>query len=1143
MREIHARHDSRPPHDPTRATPSSDGYAYDAFVSYSRADAGFAQALQRKLERMLAILPWRRTFRLFRDTTNLTPQSQLGPSIEKAIDASRHFILLASDRSAGSEWVDREVQHYLQKRGTEKLFITLLSGTTPWTDRDADPAGSSLPKSLRALATAGGWEPVVIDFRPVVVAFDRGAATGNEFLSGAAALAAAIRGVDKDEIFGQHITNQRRALWALVLAGAVLLASALIAVIQSVAATRAKDLAQERLESALSVAHHINFVVDGRLKGVGGAGRVREELLESSRELLTKLTRDSSVATNESALYQRAVTAEYQAQAALEVHNLEAAIKNQRTAVELAEKLHQLAPRNTEWEQALSVTLNGLGALLRQQGRLDQALECYRRSYDSRMRRYEREPTKARARYDVAVSELRIADVMIAVGKSQQALAGLEDAITSLEVIAAAVPEDRDTRRNLASAYAMEGTALEHLGREDEAGRRYASARAVLEALLEAFPNDSQVQRAVVAELYRSVTSKDWRGETAQAAGDLDRAFGLASALVDQEPSNTDWVRLLAVIAGAQGDLLNELEDLGAAREKYREQLRLSRRLLQLDPDDVSYRTQLAASLDSLGDLEYSSGDRVAAGDAWREGLEIRRSLAASPVGYEVRAGMISSLEKIAGLHGDDRQWEQAFASLDDAERTIVELDRLEPAAVRWRRERMIVTIRRGDLLSKAGRRREAESSYLGSMKMADEALATRTATFTGYEDAIICRKRLYALYVDGPAAARSLEKAEDTERQILALAERMAQLAPASPEPIYEKAGALFKMGLLRRERSNPQPASKLIGDAYESYLATAAMAESTPAMHAALWTAASEYARLLRELDRGDEVRSVYSRYLQVAKDRADAPPQRAALLHTFGRACFTIDEEGLGELVDPDPTRRHLKVFWLFAKASALSDSDAYLSNARWAEGRLYDHASGVGSDRVRWLIDELVKAARALPSSGAYAADRARCVASALALNVLADAPLALEIGKERLAGRSRDPAEVACAYSELLIANGSELRVAVDYAERCARMAKSNSDRLAAATYLLAAAALGADVERARDAEARLVAAVKECEEKDIGWTFDGLGRSLGKRPSPLSNGTVRVLQAVGQSDVARRRRSTPLATRHLLEAVVAASRP
>jgi hypothetical protein len=149
-----------------RKVAGSEGAGYDAFVSYSHAvDGQLAPALQAGLQSLGK--PWyrRRVLRVFRDKTSLSASPELWPSIERALVASRYFVLLASAEAARSRWVDQEVRWWLEHRSPATMLIGLTGGQLAWDDaRGAfDPARSpALPPT--ALDWPGA-EPLWVDLR------------------------------------------------------------------------------------------------------------------------------------------------------------------------------------------------------------------------------------------------------------------------------------------------------------------------------------------------------------------------------------------------------------------------------------------------------------------------------------------------------------------------------------------------------------------------------------------------------------------------------------------------------------------------------------------------------------------------------------------------------------------------------------------------------------------------------------------------------------------------------------------------------------------------------------------------------------------------------------------------------------------
>src|SRR5439155_8126078 len=108
--------------------------------------------------------PWYRgrALRVFRDETALSANPHLWASIETALDESDWFVLLASPEAAASEWVDRELRHWLSSKSTNRILGVVTDGELRW-DNDAEAlVGSAVP-----LAIAGTFdeEPRHVDLR------------------------------------------------------------------------------------------------------------------------------------------------------------------------------------------------------------------------------------------------------------------------------------------------------------------------------------------------------------------------------------------------------------------------------------------------------------------------------------------------------------------------------------------------------------------------------------------------------------------------------------------------------------------------------------------------------------------------------------------------------------------------------------------------------------------------------------------------------------------------------------------------------------------------------------------------------------------------------------------------------------------
>jgi WD40 repeat protein len=181
---------------------------YKAFISYSHTHrAALAAALEEALHRFGIPDHEREGLRLFRDSTNLSASPELWPDIQRALDESDYFLLLASPEAAASPWVQREVAHWREQRGSEQIILALADGEIAWGANDFDfGRTTALPQTISgAFATVPFW----VDLRGIKAAqFD---VSYPAFGDGVATISARLQGRDKDELIGIYVANRLTA--------------------------------------------------------------------------------------------------------------------------------------------------------------------------------------------------------------------------------------------------------------------------------------------------------------------------------------------------------------------------------------------------------------------------------------------------------------------------------------------------------------------------------------------------------------------------------------------------------------------------------------------------------------------------------------------------------------------------------------------------------------------------------------------------------------------------------------------------------------------------------------------------------------------------------------------------------------------
>ncbi len=221
---------------------------YKAFISYSHAaDGKLAPAIQSAVQSFAK--PWYklRGIRVFRDETTLAMTPKLWPSIEMALDESEHFLLLASVESSRSKWVQREVEHWLQNKASDKLLI-IVTGSLPLASEDTAVdfnwiRANLLPPTLASKLPQE--EPLYLDLR-WIRSEEHLSARNPRFLGEVAGLLATLTGRPKDELIGQDVREHRRLrrlAWSAIV---VLTLLSVISTLAAVWATWQRDKAIAR---------------------------------------------------------------------------------------------------------------------------------------------------------------------------------------------------------------------------------------------------------------------------------------------------------------------------------------------------------------------------------------------------------------------------------------------------------------------------------------------------------------------------------------------------------------------------------------------------------------------------------------------------------------------------------------------------------------------------------------------------------------------------------------------------------------------------------------------------------------------------------------------------------------------------------
>jgi WD40 repeat protein len=439
--------------------------SFDGFISYSHAaDGQLAPAVQRGLHRLAK--PWhrRRALWIFRDQTGLSVTPALWSSIQKALDGSEFFVLLASPEAARSPWVNREVEHWLATKSTDRILPVVTDGTWEWDPAAQDFTGDStaVPEALRGVFTE---EPLYLDLR--WARHDQHLTLRHSrFRDAIAQLAAPMHGVSKDELEGEDVRQHRRAGRLRVAAVALLLGSTVLASVAGALAMRNAAAATASAQEALRQ-QRVAAEQRGSAEHFAGEARRQEDVARRQLEL-AKTAGAEAERQEELAERQKGLADQASAEATRQLGNAARAAARARQQERLARRQGALAAESAQQARRQERRAKEQEHLTRRQERLaaeaaadaqrqHQLAEQQERRADEQERRADEQEQRAKAAGEDAARQKENADRQEGIAISRRLVTVAKETLpddprTAVRLGAAAqqINPDAETRREVA---------------------------------------------------------------------------------------------------------------------------------------------------------------------------------------------------------------------------------------------------------------------------------------------------------------------------------------------------------------------------------------------------------------------------------------------------------------------------------------------------------------------------------------------------------------------------------------------------------------------------------------------------------------------------------------------------------------------
>ncbi len=517
---------------------------YAAFLSYSHADARWANWLLRKLEtyrvpsRLVGTkgahgLIGPRLGKMFRDRDELPTAGHLGETIRAALADSDALIVICSPAAAQSRWVNAEIEAFRALGREERIACFIVDGEP---GDNASPH-CCFPTSIIAPDQDGTpREPLAADART------QGDGRQRAFLK----LVAGLLGLSYDDLAQREAHRRHRRMLAIttasVLGMAVAIGLAVTAYVARNDAFVARNDAQRRQAQAEDIMGFMLGDLRDKLTKVGRLDLMSTVDDKATDYFSTLEPRDLSDAT----LEQQAQSLTNIGQVRLAEGKHDAAMAAFREALDRSSALYDRAPDNGQRLYDRAQAEYWIGFVGLQQGNYKTAERWLTQYHDSAVRLAGMDRSNFDWRKEVAYGLNNLAVMDQKRGRYAAAERTMRKNLALFRDFVRQKPHDLQLRWELADGISWLGTMAMSQGQLADAQAYFVERVEVLQRNVADEPDNANWKEFSVAALWWLSIVQAQRGQLAAASDSLDKATTFATTLAAQDPANNGWRTSLA---------------------------------------------------------------------------------------------------------------------------------------------------------------------------------------------------------------------------------------------------------------------------------------------------------------------------------------------------------------------------------------------------------------------------------------------------------------------------------------------------------------------------------------------------------------------------------------------------------------------
>ncbi len=333
----------------------------------------------------------------------------------------------------------------------------------------------------------------------------------------------------------------------------------------------------------------------------------------------------------------------------------ESAMKAVQTAVSLQRDIASDPTATQQARRDVAVGFSRLGDMLASTGKVSEALEQHRLALSVMKSVSASDPDDPANLRQLGVAHHKVGNVLgnpnyANVGDHAGALIEMRQSVAVFERASALYPDNSMFRRNLAVARSNVADILVALGRRQEATAEQGRALETYEAQVREDPSNAAAKNDLAIAFYNAAQMLDTDGRTREALVSLERAVVIQDQLAAADPDSTRARGETATNYAFRGNLLAKLGQRAASMSSLNRALDISRALSQGNPQNVELRVAVALTLIERADALVVLGrhgkqptDRARAESDYVEALEILEALEKKG---EIEGTDVDTLEK-----------------------------------------------------------------------------------------------------------------------------------------------------------------------------------------------------------------------------------------------------------------------------------------------------------------------------------------------------------------------------------------------------------------------------------------------------------------------------------------------------------------